>query len=1296
MHQNHNIGRMKRRVTIFLVLVTSLGIAWADTGKLYTSDKLSSSLLTSVCQDNYGYIWIGSEYGLNKFDGYNFTSYHSSLGDTTSIINNNVSALYASSDGSLWVGLSKGLCRYDYHNNCFVRYTFPENLRPRVNAIVEHNGDIFIGTAGYGLFTIHNGGTRIVRERKFRQSANEDYCSRLFFDAKGRLWRSSHGSVVSRYVLDGNYVPRNTRHYDMPCGPVVNFIPLGDSGFLAVCMYGIMRYDYANERFIQSDIDMSLLREKVSIRTAFKDTHNNILIGTSGNGLMLIRKGSKKLEMMKSPDDDGILTTSNVNDIIEDKTHNIWVSCYNRGLYKLGCGNEPFVTWSLSKHNVKTGSSISSIALGTDNDVWCSVQNNGLYVFDMDGRIKSTPLSPPGTGLVYFDKQGKLWLATENAIYSSDVATGKYEKKLYLNGWGINCIADDGKGTLFISNFGKGLCVYDSNTGSHYTLTMDEKRSKGFLNNAWIKSLFYDSDGLLWIGMSEGVSCFNPRNVSFMTYGWNSMLDDLSVTAITEAPDGQIIVGTNAGVYSFNKKTRKMHLLDELSPLADIDIYGFVFDWRGDLWISTANGIWFYSYDKKTLTSYVHGNGLTTKEYRLGAVFHTPQDIIGFATTDGITVFRPSEVKKIGDTLGEVFLTGMTISGEAIDCLASQWTIPYGESTFKMEFSLLDYSNTDNITFEYRLNGGKWQVVPDGTNAIYFNRMMPGTYRLEVKATSSGAESPVKTFMLYVEDPWYASSLAYFIYFLLLLLAVVLGFMYYRRRKHAELEEAKMQFLINATHDIRSPLTLIIGPLERLKNIVSEADAKDCIEVIDRNAQRLLLLVNQILDERKIDKKQMHLHCSETDLVQFVRKHVVLYKFRAEQRDITIRLSSDMPELMVWIDRIHFDKVVSNLLSNAFKFTPDGGEILLSLRTDGPNAILDVIDSGEGIGEEKAEKLFERFYQGSNSRNLNTVGTGIGLNLSRAIVMLHGGTIKAANRTDNKSGACFTVVIPLGNGHFRPEQIVEDESDEVIMPESGVRKRQPSKSGRIMIVDDDEEIAEYIRNELSGSYRVTALTDSRQALKAVMEQHYDLVISDVVMPGLDGISLLKTLKSNVNTSDIPVILLTSKSDVEDRVEGLKRGADAYIAKPFNIEELAAQVDNLIDNVRRLRGKFSGVQAQEENVESVKVEGNDDLLMKRVMKVVNENYTDPDFNVEALSKMVGVSRAQLHRRMKEITGITTSEFLRNIRMEQAARLLKEGKINVTQVAYSVGYNNQTHFSTVFKAHFGMSPTEYGKS
>ena len=1298
LHQNQNTKAHylmnKRHITIFFALAMTIVSAMADTGKLYTSDKLSSSLLTSVCQDKYGYIWVGSEYGLNKFDGYNFTLYHSLQGDTTSIVNNNISILYTSSDGNLWVGLSKGLCRYDYHSNSFVRYAFPEGIRPRVNAITELNGDLLIGTAGYGLFTLRKGTNTIRREMGFRQGKREDYCSRLFCDAKGRLWRSSHNSEVSRYVLDKNYKSDKIRNYTVDKGPVVSFIPLGAKGFLAVCMYGIMRYDYAKEEFVPSDIDMSLLSAKVSVRMAIMDSKGNILLGTSGNGLMVVRKGSDRLEAIQSPDDDAILTSANVNDIVEDKTGNLWVSCYNRGLYKLTVGNTTFTTWSLSKHNIKTGSSVSSMALSKDNDVWCSVQNNGLYVFDMNGNLKATPMSPPGTGVVYFDRQGKLWLGTENALYAADTKSGKYDKRLHLNGWGINCMADDGLGTLFVSNFGKGLCVYNSLTDSHYMLTMSGDKGKGYLYNAWIKSLLYDSGGLLWIGMSEGLACYNQRNGSFLTYGSNVMLNDLTITALAETPDRRIIIGTNAGVYYFDKKTRQLSKADELAEVADIDIFGFVYDRQGDLWISTANGIWQYSKAKKVLTSYMHGNGLTAKEYRLGAVVHTPYDMIGFATADGITVFYPSAVKQIAKTLGKVSLTGMNIAGVTADCLASEWTIPYGESTFKMEFSLLDYRNTENITFEYRLNGEKWLVVPDGTNAIYFNRMMPGTYKLEVKATSSGNESPISTFTLHVEGPWYSSPFAYFVYILLVVMALLLWIKYYRRRKHAELDEAKMQFLINATHDIRSPLTLIMGPLARLKSMVTDKDGKECIEVIDRNAQRLLLLVNQILDERKIDKKQMHLHCSETDLVQFVRKQVVLYKFRAEQRNVSLRLVADEPEIKVWIDRINFDKVVANLLSNAFKFTPDGGEVIISISSDGKNVEFSITDSGEGIGQENGDRLFDRFYQGNNARSGNYVGTGIGLNLCRAIVTLLGGKIKAANRTDGTSGACFTVTLPLGNAHLQPEQILED-SIEGNMQDAKTKKRQPSKSGRVLVVDDDEEIAEYIKNELSGSYRVSAFNDSLAALKALMDDHYDIVISDVVMPGMDGISLLKTIKSNVNTSDIPVILLTSKSDVEDRVDGLRRGADAYIAKPFNIEELAAHVESLLNAVRRLRGKFSGAQSQEHSVANVQVDGNDDLLMKRVMKVVNENYTDSDFNVEALSQKVGVSRAQLHRRIKEITGLTTSDFLRNIRMEQAARLLKEGKINVTQVAYCVGYNNQTHFSTVFKAHFGMSPTEYGK-
>ena len=267
----------RRYITIFFALVISLVMAMADTGKLYTSDKLSSSLLTSVCQDSYGYIWVGSEYGLNKFDGYSFTLYHTTQGDTTSIVNNNISTLYSSSDGSLWVGMSKGLCRYDYHNNNFVRYAFPEGLRPRVNAIAERNGDLLIGTAGYGLFSIRKGTSEITCEKGFRRGNREDYCSRLFCDAKGRLWRSSHNAEVGCYVIGKEYKPKTIRYFQMKYGPVVNFIPLDAKGFLAVCMYGIVRYDYAKENFEPSGIDMSILKNKVSVRTAVRDKKGNIL-----------------------------------------------------------------------------------------------------------------------------------------------------------------------------------------------------------------------------------------------------------------------------------------------------------------------------------------------------------------------------------------------------------------------------------------------------------------------------------------------------------------------------------------------------------------------------------------------------------------------------------------------------------------------------------------------------------------------------------------------------------------------------------------------------------------------------------------------------------------------------------------------------------------------------------------------------------------------------------------------------------------------------------------------------------
>jgi DNA-binding response OmpR family regulator/anti-sigma regulatory factor (Ser/Thr protein kinase) len=511
-----------------------------------------------------------------------------------------------------------------------------------------------------------------------------------------------------------------------------------------------------------------------------------------------------------------------------------------------------------------------------------------------------------------------------------------------------------------------------------------------------------------------------------------------------------------------------------------------------------------------------------------------------------------------------------------------------------------------------------------------------------------------------------------------------------------------MRFLINATHDIRSPLTLIMGPLNKLKERITDKENLDDIQIIDRNAQRLLLLVNQILDERKIDKNQMKLHCRETDIVPFVRGIFKLYDYNAQQRGIHYTFSVGeqpaetgiLPRIPLWIDRVNFDKVISNLLSNAFKYTFDGGEINVEITEEEKNVIIKVRDNGIGLNEDKPERLFDRFYQGSNSRDLHLDGTGIGLNLSKAIVNMHGGEITAQNREDGMRGTVLTIVMKKGNSHLKAEEI---ETEEEKVPFSQGTKKQPSKNFKILIVDDDAEIGSYITQELGGYYHISSVTSAREALRLLLdttdEQHYDLVVSDVMMPEMDGFTFLRMVKTNMNISHIPVVMLTSKADVANRLEGLEKGADAYLAKPFDMDELHMVISNLINKNLRLRGKFSGAQQQKEKVVEKKVKGNDEQLMERIMKVVNDHLSDSDLNVEMLTSEVGISRAQLHRKMKEMTGLPISEFIRNIRLEQAVRLLKEQKINVTQVAYSVGFSNLAHFSTVFRKQFGVSPSEY---
>ena len=1297
---------IRHYLTALFAIALSL-MVWADSGELFTSGKLSSSLINCIVQDKYGYIWVGTEYGLSKFDGYRFTNYLHNEEDTTSITDNIISDLLVDKKGNLWIGCAKGLMRYNYETNNFSRLQFPDGRKPRIYSMVEsHRGDILLGTAGYGLYSVKNNGIEktannrftIRWERAYAKRDSDVFFTHIYEDKHQYLWQSSHLSTFTRFIEKQGKVQR--KDFKSPYGAPVAFIQHRPQAMLIVCMYGIIYYDYRTGRIADAGYDLGTFKNHVTINNATFDHDGNLYISTSEHGALIIKKGSNKVEQLENSNSNFNLSTAFVNDIIEDKDNNLWIGCYKKGLYLLNQRQQAFSSWSFSAQNYIIGSSVSSIAPGENGETWCTVQNSGVFCFDASGKIIAHPTSPAGTCIIYKDRRGAYWISNGSALYSYNPHTGAYQEKLTFTSAGIYCMTDDNQGNLYISVYSKGLYIYNVESGKVTVLNMRQRGNKGFLCNDWVRSMAFDHTAHLWIGTSNGVSCLNTKTLSFKDFGWNIILKDRQANGICEGKNGNMIIGTEEGLYLFDRKNNKTLALPHAEVLKGKQVCSIIKDHQGDLWISTTMGIWQYDQKNRQFIGHINGNGLTTREYVLGSSMHTANDLIAFGTSDGITTFYPERVRAKKMELGDVHLTNFIIDGKPINCLTDEFTIPYEENSFTLEFSLLNYRNTDNISFQYRINEGKWNSTNEGSNAVSFNKLKPGSYTLEVRAMSNGNFSKKSTIIhIKVCDPWYASTWAFLLYFLTAA-GIILYIIYrYERHRKEDLEETKMQFLINATHDIRSPLTLIMGPLNKLKTRITDAESKQDIDTIDRNAQRLLLLVNQILDERKIDKDQMHLHCQKTDLKEFLRGIMSLYNFNVQERSITLSLKEDESlkeegNLQVWIDRINFDKVISNLLSNAMKYTSDGGEITLIIGKNKESAIIKVEDTGIGLKEEKTDRLFERFYQGNNNSDIHIEGTGIGLNLCRALVKMHGGTIRAYNRTDGIKGSCFEVNIPLGKEHLKPEEILQEDGTKTA--ESTGKRTQANRNFNILIVDDDAEIAHYIKTELSDWYRFEHASNGKEGLKMLLTGKYDLVISDVMMPEMDGVTMLKKIKGNSNVSDIPVILLTSKSEVENRLEGLRKGADAFLAKPFNMEELHILIDNLVDNVRRIRGKYSGAQGQKAKIEQIQVKGNNDALMERVMKYMNEHLTDPDLNVEKLTEDVGISRAQLHRKLKEIAGVSAGEFIRNLRLEQAARLIEEGQINITQVAYSVGFSNQTHFSTVFKKHYGMSPSEYAET
>ncbi len=1296
---------MKKSSILTLCLTLCL-ITFGQTRHFYTSDQLSSNQITQICQDSAGYVWIGTEYGLNKYDGYRFTTYLNSKDQTASIQSNNVASMFVDSHGRLWAGSGKGLSYYNPANDNFQRIQLPDVVSARVNDIIqEDDHHLLIGTAGYGLFSVDLTTFQAMKRDGYARADDNDYFSHIKIDETGNFWKAGSTGLISCRQNDASHTIRT---YDSPYGTVTAFVDY-EGGLLMVCRRGLLFCK--NGEVIPDFIDMGPLSgEQVQFRCAYFDNKGNLFIGTLGNGLCWVPRGSRQLHRYEYPSAAFDLNTANVWALYEDRQDNLWVGCLKRGLLLLPQRAPQFNTWNFSSQNVRIGGSVTSICAGDNGIIWCAVQNNGIYGFDARGRIVAHPASPADTYSIYRDRQGRYWIGTGKGLFAYNPLTGAYQKEVDFDCDYINVITDDGRGHLYFSTFGKGFCSYDLSTRQlrHFSMHQTDEQ-RGRLHNDWVMSMKIDHQGMLWIGTSSNLCCYDPVADTFRPYGWEVLMEGQTVTCFAETMRHQMLVGTDIGLHLYDARRKQVVPYPGASVLADKVVCSIVEDRYGDLWCSTSMGIWQYQQQQNRFIAHVYGNGLVSREYVWGLSMERTDGTVGFAISEGITSFQPAALQESYISKSVVHLTGLYIGGNPVNSStlsdgvlvlsqpldqSDHFELSYLDNSFTMEFSLLNYQNMENAVYEYRLNGAQeWSETAAGSNIVPFIHLQPGAYTLEVRVRDNGSYTESKLYRIIIRAPWYRSSWAYLIYILIALAFLGSLLWVYLRRRKQELDEEKMKFLINATHDIRSPLTLIMSPLHKLLRRDLDNETRTDLKTIEHNAQRIQNLVNQILDIRKIDKQQMKLQCQETDMVQYVGNLLKSYEYTAHERNITFAYHPTVDKLAVWFDRKSMDKLVDNLLSNAFKYTYDGGEIEVRVAEgERQTAVLQVIDTGMGIKGD-VKKLFDRFYQGSSSNSLHIDGTGIGLNLCKMMVEMHHGTIEAANRTDVQ-GSIFTVTLPLGNDHLAKDEIMVNEEHR---DTTGRPSAKPQSNHRILIVDDDAEIGYYIRQELGAYYHISAVTSGRDALRQLLtadtDRQFDLVVSDVMMPEMDGFTLLRMIKTNMNISHIPVVMLTSKSDVANRLEGLEKGADAFLAKPFDMDELHVVINNLINKNLRLRGKYSGIQQQKDKVVEKSVKGNDEQLMERIMKVVNDHLSDSDFNVEMLTNEVGISRAQLHRKMKEITGLPVSEFIRNLRLEQAARLLKEQKVNVTQVAYTVGFSNLAHFSTVFRKQFGVSPTEY---
>ena len=1312
----------------------------------FTSDQgLSNTRIRSITEDSRKNVWICTQSGLNRYDGVKMNVYRHQDGMSGTLGHDIVTCVLEVEPGCVLVGMESGVQVYSYDTDKFTDVPLlaegGDTLSAHIVSMAKlSGGDVYVCTAGYGLYLLCKGdkGKMYLKETKEMQSGSP--LLQLFEDKKRRLWMLGADGCI--YCRAEGKVHRLARRPG-----AVDFCQ-SSSGrvYLAMQNDGLLCYSEKDRSFYR----VSSGHESGVIASINPGTDGQVLIATDGGGLRVYDESTGRITQSPIRTYEYNLATSNVKEAIVDSDGNTWVGVYWKGVWvmpDMATGFDYIGRRSVQKNTIGTNC-VTAIVGDGRGDLWLAADHCGVYHLKADGS-SSVHFKPgvvktmPSTVVsILVDSEGGVWLgSTWSGVSKMNPETGECTR---IGAWvkggekipNAYAMVEDGAGNIWIGTNGDGLYCYRPKTHGleHYQVREgDEVRYPDrILYNSYITALLVWGD-CLYVGMADGMDVFRLTPEGPKRKG--RFLPKANVRDLEIGEDGVLWVATSTGLVRFDVKDGSMKSYTAADGLPTNSLCSIERDAGGKVWVGTDDGLACFNPAKETFDNYRIEDGLQGNEFGAKASY-AQNGLLYFGGINGLTCFRPSDVgKRDGVNLEKMDLriVDFYVNGKAVHAgdrsghytiidrwlpLTDEVNLSHHDKSFSVELSTMSFSNS-RVTYRYCVNDGEWMALEHGQNRISFVNMEAGTYRIRIKAEAYGESSDVKELTVKVHPVWYLSPLAVMVYCVLFLFICYMVFLqvkehfktkriFEKHRQEEELNEARIQFFMNISHEIRTPMTLILSPLMKLMKQDQDEAHQRSYSLMYQNSQRILRLINQLMDARKIEKGQFRLKYHKVEMVGFVNNLYELFETTARNRGITFCFVHDMERMDVCVDPQNFDKVIMNLLSNAFKFTPDGGDITIELKEVDGNVSgerdfrLSVTDSGVGIPDQEKKRVFERFYSGKWGGD--SVGTGIGLNLTKLLVELHEGHIWAENNPKGK-GTRFIVQMP------QALELLEDISDDKMpravysapleaehvaetVAELPEEKKGGSKHGRILVVEDETAIRRYLHGEFSGEYHVCECSNGQEAWDYIVQnvEKVDLVVSDVMMPVMDGIALCRNIKGSFNTNHIPVILLTAKSDDADRLEGLSIGADAYMSKPFNMDVLRQTAENLLKNKRRLQGKYSVAQ-QEGKIDKIEWMSPNDQMMERVMKVINENISNPDLGVEFIADKIGISRVHFHRRLKNATGLTPRDFVRNIRLMQAAKLLSRTDTDVTGVSVATGFRSASTFSTCFKAYYGMSPTEY---